>query len=51
LTTIYICAKYNDLVIHSRQVQMNEKHADEVIDLIAKQIDGMADTLEKAERM
>jgi len=51
MTKVYICAKYDDKVIHSRQIEMKEKHANEVVDLIAKQIDGMADTLLKADKM
>jgi len=51
VTTVYICAKYDERVVHSRQIKMRGKLADEVVDLIAKQIDWMANTLLKADKM
>jgi len=49
-TEIYICAKYAGKIIHARQIEIDKALADGVVDLITKQIDGMIDTLIKAEK-
>ena len=49
-TEVYICAKYDGKVIHARQIEIDKAFADRVISLITEQIDGMVDTLIKAEQ-
>ena len=48
MTTVYICTKYDDKVIHSRQIEMSKELSEQVVDLIANLVDGIADTLIEA---